>query len=193
VAGTSGFFSLLFIWALQGQLSAVKLHAKTGRLPRTLIQSTLESIRFVTRVRLETEQQNGQGANDYYRSHGYGQILLVCQLHCHGPGVGFDNPSFEIRITAASHLAVRTLPAFLKERMIIKSTFTVNHNEHVSNRSFEEVVSAFESAVGSVEDTGFPALLASTKSAEEFEASVQSRAGSSGFMRFLTVDRARDS
>jgi uncharacterized protein (DUF302 family) len=70
----------------------------------------------------------------------------------------------------------------------MRTTFTVHHNEHVSSRSFEEVVSAFESAVGSVEDTGFPALLASTKSAEEFEGSVQSRAGSSGFMRFLTVD-----
>jgi uncharacterized protein (DUF302 family) len=62
------------------------------------------------------------------------------------------------------------------------------HNEHVSSRSFEEVVSAFESAVGSVEDTGFPALLASTKSAEEFESRVKSREGLSGFMRFLTVD-----
>ena len=88
-------FLLAFIWALQGQLRAVKLHAKTDRLPRTLIQSTLESIRFVTRVRLETEQQNGQGANDYDRSHGYSQILLICQLHCHGPSVGFDTPSFE--------------------------------------------------------------------------------------------------
>jgi uncharacterized protein (DUF302 family) len=70
----------------------------------------------------------------------------------------------------------------------MRTTFTVCHNEHVSSRSFEEVVSAFESAVGSVEDTGFPALLLSTKSAEEFEASVESCAGSSGFMRFLTVD-----
>jgi len=70
----------------------------------------------------------------------------------------------------------------------MRTTFTAHHNEHVSIRSFEEVVSTFESAVGSVEDAGFPALLASTKSAEEFEASVQSRAGSSGFMRFLTVD-----
>jgi hypothetical protein len=70
----------------------------------------------------------------------------------------------------------------------MRSRFTVNHNEHVSSRPFEKVVSAFESAVGSVEDTGFPALLASTKSAKEFEASVQSRAGSSGFVRFLTVD-----
>jgi hypothetical protein len=79
-------------------------------------------------------------------------------------------------------------PPFLKERITMRTTFTVHHNEHVSSRSFEEVVSAFESAVGSVEDIGFPAFLASTKSAEEFEASVQSRAGLSGFMRFLTVD-----
>jgi uncharacterized protein (DUF302 family) len=70
----------------------------------------------------------------------------------------------------------------------MRTKFTVHHNEHVSSRSFEQVVSAFESAVGSIEDTGFPALLASTKSVEEFQASVQSRAVSSGFMRFLTVD-----
>lgn len=70
----------------------------------------------------------------------------------------------------------------------MRTTFAVHHNEHVSSRSFEEVVSAFESAVGSVEDTGFPALLASTKSAEEFESQVKSRESMSGFMRFLTVD-----
>src|SRR5260370_38824273 len=71
----------------------------------------------------------------------------------------------------------------------MRTTFTVHHNEHnVSSRSFEEVVSAFESAVGSVEETGFPALLASTKSAEEFESRVTSREGTSDFMRFLTVD-----
>ena len=70
----------------------------------------------------------------------------------------------------------------------MRTTFTVDHNEHVSSRPFEEVVNAFESATGSVEDTGFPALLAATKSAEEFETSVHSREGTSGFMRFLTVD-----
>ncbi len=62
------------------------------------------------------------------------------------------------------------------------------HNEHVSSRSFEEVVSAFESAVGSVEDTGFPELLAETKNSEEFESRIKSHEGSSGFMCFLTVD-----
>ena len=56
--------------------------------------------------------------------------------------------------------------------------FTVHHNEHVSSRPFQEVINAFESAVGFVEDTGFPAPLAS----------VHSRESSNGFMRFLTVD-----
>src|SRR5207302_9461902 len=70
----------------------------------------------------------------------------------------------------------------------MRTMFTVHHNEHVSSRSFEEVVNAFESAVGSVEDTGFEVLVASTKSAEEFESQVKSRESSSGFMRFLTVD-----
>jgi uncharacterized protein (DUF302 family) len=70
----------------------------------------------------------------------------------------------------------------------MRTTFTVDHNEHVSSRPFEEVVNAFESATGSVEDTGFPALLAATKSAEEFETGVHSREGTSGFMRFRTVD-----
>src|SRR5438874_1230787 len=66
--------------------------------------------------------------------------------------------------------------------------FTVHHNEHVSSRPFQEVINAFDSAVGSVEDTGFPALLAKTKNADEFEASVHSCEGPSGFMRFLMVD-----
>jgi uncharacterized protein (DUF302 family) len=70
----------------------------------------------------------------------------------------------------------------------MRTTFKVHHNEHVSSRSFDEVVSALESAVGSVEDTGFSALLASTKSAEEFESRVKSCEGTSGFMRFLTTD-----
>jgi uncharacterized protein (DUF302 family) len=70
----------------------------------------------------------------------------------------------------------------------MRTMFTGHNNEHVSSRSFEEVVSAFESAVGSVEDSGFAVLLASAKSAEEFQSQVKSRESTSGFMRFLTVD-----
>ena len=62
----------------------------------------------------------------------------------------------------------------------MRTMFTVHHNEHVSSRSFEEVVSAFESAVGSVQDTGFAVLVASAKSAEEFESQVKSRESTSG-------------
>ena len=70
----------------------------------------------------------------------------------------------------------------------MRTKFTVHHNEHVSSRSFEEVVRAFESAVGSVEDIGLEALSASTKSAEEFESQIKSRESTSGFMRFFTAD-----
>ena len=70
----------------------------------------------------------------------------------------------------------------------MRTTFTVHHNEHVSSRSFEEVVSAFESAVGSVEENGLRELLVAAKSAEEFESQVKSRESTSGFMRFLTAD-----
>jgi uncharacterized protein (DUF302 family) len=70
----------------------------------------------------------------------------------------------------------------------MRTTLTVHHNEHVSSRSFDEVVRAFEAAVGSVENVGLEALSASTKSAEEFESQVKSREGTSGFIRFLTVD-----
>lgn len=70
----------------------------------------------------------------------------------------------------------------------MRTTFTVDHNEHVSSRSFEEVVAAFESAVGSVKEIGLEALSASTKSAEEFESQGKSRESTSGFMRFFTAD-----
>jgi uncharacterized protein (DUF302 family) len=70
----------------------------------------------------------------------------------------------------------------------MRATFAVHHNEHISSRSFEEVINAFESAVGSVEDGGIPALLAATKNAEEFESQIKSRESTSGFMRFLTAD-----
>src|SRR4029077_6298794 len=85
-------------------------------------------------------------------------------------------------------ILVHGSPAFLEKRITMRTNFTVHHNEHVSSRSFKEVVRAFESAVGSVEDIGLEALSASAKSAEEFESQVKSRESTSGFMRFFTVD-----
>jgi hypothetical protein len=62
----------------------------------SLIQPALESIRFVTCARIEAEQQNGQGTDDYDRSYHYTQTVYVCKLHCYGARVGFNTPSFEI-------------------------------------------------------------------------------------------------
>lgn len=70
----------------------------------------------------------------------------------------------------------------------MRTTLMVHHNDHVSSRSFDEVVRAFEAAVGSVENIGLEALSASTKSDEEFESQVKSRESTNGFMRFFTAD-----
>ena len=69
----------------------------------------------------------------------------------------------------------------------MRTTFTVHHNEHVSSRLFEEVVNAFESAVGSVEDIGSPVISGNEKR-RAVRNERQCREGSSGFMRFLTVN-----
>ena len=92
------------------------MRGRFGRRQSTLIQSTLESIRFDICARIEAEQQHGQRADDYDWSYHYIQTVFICKLHCHGASVGFDNPSFEIRINAASRVilnpAVHRLPAF---------------------------------------------------------------------------------
>jgi uncharacterized protein (DUF302 family) len=68
-------------------------------------------------------------------------------------------------------------------------TFTVQHNEHVSHRPFEEVVAAFEAELGSVEDPSvIPHEVAAATSKADFETRIRAYEGRSGFMRFLTND-----
>ncbi len=69
--------------------------------------------------------------------------------------------------------------------------FTVRHHEHVSARSFDDVVAAFEAAVGSIEKKGFQAEVDATEGTADFEALMRSHEGSSGFMRFMTTDHGR--
>ena len=66
--------------------------------------------------------------------------------------------------------------------------FTVQHYEHASARSFSEVVASFEAALGLVEGGIFRAEIESAKGPMDFEKVMHSHEGSSGFMRFLTVD-----
>ncbi len=70
----------------------------------------------------------------------------------------------------------------------MKRSFSVTHCEHISERPFDTVVKTFEGAVGSVEDSGFRSLAAKAATPQEFEALMHSREGTSGFMRFLTLD-----
>ena len=64
----------------------------------------------------------------------------------------------------------------------------VRHFEYETTRSFEDVISAFERVVGTVEGIGWESMRNASKSAAEFENKVRERIGPSGFMRFLTID-----
>jgi hypothetical protein len=71
-----------------------------------------------------------------------------------------------------------------KEQAAMIDRFTVQHCEHVSQRSFENLVAAFEAELGSVED---PAIIsrevAAATSQADFEARIRAYEGRSGFMR----------
>ncbi|HEY6401644.1 MAG TPA: DUF302 domain-containing protein [Blastocatellia bacterium] len=69
----------------------------------------------------------------------------------------------------------------------MKKTYQVQHNEHVTRRPFEEVIQAFERAVGSVEGV-YDDIVSKSRDAAEFERLVREHEGSSGFMRFFTAD-----
>jgi len=64
----------------------------------------------------------------------------------------------------------------------------VRHFEYSTTRSFEDVIGTFERLVGTVEGIGWESAQNASKSVAEFESKVKERIGSSGFMRFLTID-----
>jgi Domain of unknown function DUF302 len=66
--------------------------------------------------------------------------------------------------------------------------FTVRHLEYISARPFDEVIAAFEGAVGSVENGGIEDDAEAALNSSDFEARIRSREGASGFMRFLMID-----
>jgi len=63
----------------------------------------------------------------------------------------------------------------------------VRHFEYETARSFEDVISAFERVVGTVEGIGWESVRNASKSVAEFESKAKERIGYSGFMRFLTI------
>jgi uncharacterized protein (DUF302 family) len=67
-------------------------------------------------------------------------------------------------------------------------SYTVRHVEYVSQRSFEQVIDAFEAETGSIENGAFDRELAASSSLQDFETRMHGHEGDSGFMRFQMLD-----
>ncbi|MEJ0094016.1 MAG: DUF302 domain-containing protein [Methylocella sp.] len=66
---------------------------------------------------------------------------------------------------------------------------TLIHLEYVGDRSFDEIVAAFEAATAPVNGDQFrEAVVASVGDVEDFEKRIHGFEGPSGFMRFLDID-----
>jgi hypothetical protein len=66
--------------------------------------------------------------------------------------------------------------------------FTGRYHVHESSRSFHDVVAALEAAVGSVENDAFQHEVSEARDASDFEERMHRHEGTSGFMRFHTID-----
>jgi uncharacterized protein (DUF302 family) len=76
----------------------------------------------------------------------------------------------------------------MQRRIEMRDESTLVHCEHVSNRPFDEVVKAFEAAVGHAEGETFRNEVKGATNAKEFEERMHALEGSSGFMQFFQAD-----
>ena len=72
-----------------------------------------------------------------------------------------------VRFARSGACAVHTVGELMKDES------TLIHCEHVSERTFDEVVTAFEKAVGDIAGDAFQKLLAASTDAHDFEARVR--------------------
>jgi len=70
----------------------------------------------------------------------------------------------------------------------IVDSFAVEHREYATERSFEQVVAAFERLVPPIDHAALAAEVARAADAAELEAYLRAHAGPSGFMRFVAFD-----
>ena len=66
--------------------------------------------------------------------------------------------------------------------------FTGRYYVHESSHSFADVVAALEAAVGSVENDAFEQEVSEARDPSDFEERMHRHEGTSGFMRFHTID-----
>lgn len=69
--------------------------------------------------------------------------------------------------------------------------YTVEHREYVSGKTYEELVAAFDAALGDVEYGRFTDILNTAENRDEWERAVSDYFGPSGFLRFFSVDHGR--
>src|ERR1700754_3845098 len=68
---------------------------------------------------------------------------------------------------------------------------TVDHVTIATKRSYDEVVSTFESLVGNAEENGLSSIAESSTDNADFEKGVTVTLGSSGLTRFITFDHGQ--
>jgi hypothetical protein len=68
-------------------------------------------------------------------------------------------------------------------------TYQVKHEEYATSRPFDDVIAAFETVVGNIEEIGWTSITSAATDAADFENRVAARIGTSGFARFLTIDQ----
>jgi uncharacterized protein (DUF302 family) len=72
--------------------------------------------------------------------------------------------------------------------MVMRDESTLIHCEHVSARSFDEVITAFEATVGPGDGETFRNAVEASTGPDDFEARMRASEGTSGFMLFLAAD-----
>ena len=81
-----------------------------------------------------------------------------------------------------------TINSIAKQAEPIIEQYTVSHYEHISTRPYEEVIKAFEAAVGDGDDGKFLNQMMAITNAEDWEALCNSFFGPSGFLHILSFD-----
>ena len=67
-------------------------------------------------------------------------------------------------------------------------TYRVKRDEYATSRSFDDVIAAFESVVGNIEEEGWTSVSSAAKDSADVESRAAAGIVPSGFTRFSTVD-----
>ena len=66
--------------------------------------------------------------------------------------------------------------------------YVVQHIEHISSHSFDQVIADFEALIGNVGNGTFQQATTAANDEQDFRRRIREFEGESGFMKFLTID-----